>query len=378
MSKTFQATKVAALDSIYKLGQSIWYDNLSRDVLNSGELKKLIDSGVTGLTSNPTIFKKAIADSKDYDSEISTLCASGVKSADQLTESLMVADVASAADLLKPIYQATTGIDGYASIEVSPELANDTKGTIEAAKRLWSRLSRPNVMIKIPATKEGIPAIEEALALGINVNVTLIFSVSSYTQVVEAYLKALEKRSSDSKPIDNIASVASFFVSRVDAIVEKGFSKEQPKAEEKALIGRIGIANSILAYKKFKNIISSDRFQTLQKKGARLQRPLWASTGVKNLALDPLLYVEKLVAKDTVNTLPPATLKHLIESKKIFKDTLADKDYLIADGILVELRRLGHNFDEMLSILLEEGVKLFADSYRELILAVRDKVCNIG
>jgi transaldolase len=233
-------------------------------------------------------------------------------------------------------------------------------------------------MIKIPATKEGIPAIEEALALGINVNVTLIFSVSSYTQVVEAYLKALEKRSSDSKPIDNIASVASFFVSRVDAIVEKGFSKEQPKAEEKALIGRIGIANSILAYKKFKNIISSDRFQTLQKKGARLQRPLWASTGVKNLALDPLLYVEKLVAKDTVNTLPPATLKHLIESKKIFKDTLADKDYLIADGILVELRRLGHNFDEMLSILLEEGVKLFADSYRELILAVRDKVCNIG
>ncbi len=368
-------SKNKSIVALNALGQSIWYDNLSRDVLRSGELAKLIESGVSGLTSNPTIFKKAIADSSDYDQDIQALVRKGLGT-EELCEELMVRDVAAAADLLKPIYQGTKGADGHASIEVSPTLARDTKGTIEAAKRIWAKLARPNIMIKIPATKEGIPAIQEVLALGINVNVTLIFSVEVYSQVAEAHISALEKRIAKGEDISSIASVASFFVSRVDAICEKNsealVKSGKAKAEEAAkTFGKIGIANSKLAYEEYEKLYKSARFEKLKAKSARVQRPLWASTGTKNPKLSPVLYVEELAGRDTVNTLPPATLKALLEKATIeprLHGGLAD-----AKSVIALLGTVGLNFSDLLRQLQEEGVKSFAESYRELLESIEKK-----
>ena len=263
------------LKALLELGQSIWYDDLSRGVLNSGELKSLIDDGVRGLTSNPSIFKNAIADSADYDTELAELSAKGLDT-ESLCETLMMGDVGTAADLLKPIYDESNGTDGYASIEVSPFLAANTEATLEAARRLWTTLNRPNIMIKVPATPAGIPAIKTLISEGINVNVTLIFSLKVYKDVVEAYISGLEARLANRDSLDKVASVASFFVSRVDAICEKTFAKlvEEGKAEQGSLstfIGKIGVDNSKLAYEHYEAEFLSDRFKKLLEAGAQVQ-----------------------------------------------------------------------------------------------------------
>lgn len=361
--------------ALNELGQSVWYDNLSRDVLKSGELQTLINQGVSGLTSNPTIFKQAIADTANYDSDMRSSALKEL-STEALCEELMIQDVAAAADLLLPIYKATNAGDGYASIEVSPYLAADEKGTVEAALRLWKKLNRPNIMIKIPATPECIPAIQTTLEHGINVNVTLIFSKQVYEHVAEAYIKALETRVSRGEDVRAISSVASFFVSRVDAIVEKSFDELQKagkvEASQKDLFfGKVGVANSKLAYESFEKLFGSERFKKLQEKGARVQRPLWASTGTKNPVFKAVMYVEDLAGRDTVNTMPPATVKALIQGAAISPKLHAGLDD--AKKLLAAVNGMGINVEGLLHDLQVAGVKSFSDSYKDLLASIDQK-----
>ena len=368
-------SKNPQLTALNEVGQSVWYDNLSKDVLKSGELAGLIGAGVSGLTSNPTIFKNAIADTSNYDDDIRSLVKQNLNT-EEICEELMIKDVGAAADLLRPIYDASRGADGCASIEVSPYLARDTAGTIAAARRLWQRLNRPNVMIKIPATDEGLPAIRTALEEGLNVNITLIFSVAYHEKVMEAYLSALEARVAKQLPIDRIASVASFFVSRVDAICEKRFDellksgkvKEENRAE---FLAKVGIANSRLAYARFKEIFGHERFRKLQAKNARVQRPLWASTGTKNPAFSPVLYVEELAGPDTVNTMPPATLKALMQKATI--ENRLERGVEAARQLCSRVKAMGIDLEQCLMELQSQGVKSFSDSYRELLESIEKK-----
>lgn len=368
------------LEKLNKLGQSVWYDNLSRDVLNSGELKSLIDQGVSGLTSNPTIFKNAIADSNLYDQEMRALVKQGLDT-EGICEELMIEDVRRASDLLRPIFDASGGADGHASIEVSPYLARDGKTTVEAAKRIFQKLSRPNIMIKIPGTPECLPAIEETLAEGINVNVTLLFSEENYVKVAEAYIRACEKRVAAGKDCSKLASVASFFVSRVDALCEKKLDESvaagKLSAEEKSgLVGKIGIANSKCAYSAFEKLFKGGRFSALAAKGTRVQRPLWASTGTKNPAFKAVMYIEALAGSDTVNTMPPATLKALLEGANIEPNLHAG----IADAtaLIEKLGGYGLNFSALMKQLQDDGVKLFSDSYRDLLSSIEKKRQLLG
>jgi transaldolase len=373
-------SKNKQIGALNELGQSVWYDNLSRDVLKSGELQSLISQGVSGLTSNPTIFKQAIADTNNYDQDMSRASLKGLDT-EALCEELMLQDVAAAADLLRPVYDSTAGADGFASIEVSPFLASDEKGTVLAAKRLWQKLNRPNVMIKIPATAECIPAIRSVLAEGINVNVTLIFSREVYVQVAEAYLSALEERLTHGLGIDGIASVASFFVSRVDALVEKKFEAQVAagKAQEQDRVkffGKVGIANSKLAYEAFENLFSSERFKKLSDAGALVQRPLWASTGTKNPAFKAVMYVEELAGRNTVNTMPPATVKALLTdgavSPKLHQGLSESK------ALLSWIESQGISMSALLSELQTAGVKSFADSYRDLLGSIESKRSKVA
>lgn len=364
------------LNSITALGQSIWYDNLSRDVLKSGELKSIIESGVRGLTSNPAIFKKAIADSTDYDSAILTLNKK-ITDIDSLTETMMMEDVAMAADMLRPLYDSSGGVDGCASIELSPYLARDTAKSIEQGRRLWKELNRPNIMIKVPATDEGMPVIRTLLREGINVNVTLIFSCSFYERVMDAYLSGLEDRLADGNSIDNLTSVASFFVSRVDSITEAEVKKlvsanVMTAADSKAFNGTLGIANSKVAYGSFLEFFSSSRWNRLKEKGAKVQRPLWASTGTKNPEFDTLLYVTTLVGANTVNTVPPQTLKDIISRDMSYTSAVQTK-FSDAAELLKKTRNAGLPWERMLFDLQVQGVKLFADAYTDLLNAVKKK-----
>jgi len=363
------------LSNLAKLGQSVWYDNLSRDVLKSGELKSILDAGVLGLTSNPSIFKKSIADSHDYDAAILPLAKKGLD-AEQITEELMCEDVAAAADLMRPIYEASHGVDGFASIEVSPNLAADAAGTVEAAKRLWKKLARPNILVKIPGTRECIPAIRAALEEGININITLLFSDAAYVTVAQTYIEALASRAAKGLPIDRIASVASFFVSRVDAIVEKQIGELQKAGkvtatQAEAVMAKVGIANSRLAYTSFQQLFSGSAWQALVAKGARVQRPLWASTGTKNPSLSPVLYVEGLAGPHTVNTMPPQTLKALMAGAKISNNLTASRAE--CEAVIEAVRELGVNWDACLATLEKDGVQLFKDAYRDLLAAVEEK-----
>jgi transaldolase len=364
--------QIAALNEI---GQSVWIDNLSRELLSSGELNQLTDQGVSGLTSNPTIFKQAIADTNSYDAEIVDLAKKGMDT-EAICEELMVREVGQAADMMKGVYDRTGGGDGHVSIEVSPYLANDTAGTTAAAERLWGRLNRPNIMIKIPATPAGIPAIYSALSKGINVNVTLIFSKEVYGQVANAHIKAISERVAANKDVKTLASVASFFVSRVDAIHEKSFDElvKQGKAnaaDKDSFLGKIGIANSKIAYEEFGRLYGSDSFKALAQKGARVQRPLWASTGTKNPKFSATLYVEELAGKDTVNTMPPPTLKALLSGGYIgpkLHSGMSDAHALIA-----KVKQLGMPFEKLLVELQDVGVKLFSDSYKDLLDSITKK-----
>jgi transaldolase/glucose-6-phosphate isomerase len=346
------------LAELAKTGQSVWFDQMERKLITTGKLQQMIDEDdLRGLTSNPTIFEKAIGGSDDYDGQLRML-ASQNKSRDEIYDELVIEDISKAADVFRPVYDKTKGGDGFASLEVSPLLARDTAGTVAEAKRLFARLGRPNVMIKIPATKEGIPAIEEAIAAGININVTLIFSNDVYAQVIEAYLRGLERRVAQQLPVGDIASVASFFVSRIDTQADK----EAPEH----LQGKVAIANAKLAYQLFKQVFSSARFLKLRDQGARVQRPLWASTGTKNPKYSDVMYIESLIGPDTVNTIPPATYdafkdhgrvimtleQNLDDAKRVLEEFGADKltkitDKLTADGV----KSFDESFGQLMSTI---------------------------
>jgi transaldolase len=350
-----------------KLGQSIWFDYIKRDLITSGELQRLIDMGLRGMTSNPTIFDKAISGSTDYDDDIRQLLAKN-PSTEEIYESLALKDIGMAADLLLPVYKSTNGYDGYVSIEVSPHLAHKTNETIEQAKRLFKTLNRPNIMIKIPGTLEGLPAITEVIGSGINVNVTLIFSNENYKLVAEAYIKGLEKLDSAGGDISKIASVASFFVSRVDTSCDK----ELEAIGNKELQGKIAIANSKVAYELSHEIFSGERWNKLKSKGAKVQRLLWASTGTKNPDYPDTLYVDELIGAETVNTIPPATLDAFLDHGKL--SVTLDTNLKEAKEQLTTLAHLGIDLDKITEKLQTDGVKSFADSFDSLLKSISEKV----
>jgi len=362
--------KAKSIEILNRYGQSAWYDNLSRDVLQKGELQRLINLGISGLTSNPSIFKSAIADSTDYDADIRLLAGRGL-SEEQICEELMLEDVRHAADLLRPVYEESEGTDGYASVEVSPLLAYDVQQTLEQARRIWGAISRPNLMIKVPATQEGLVAIRTLLEEGINVNVTLIFSVEVYRTVMDAYLSALESRRQRGESVAGIASVASFFVSRVDEICERELSKLKNISME-PFFGEVAVANSKMAYALYQDYFTSERFFSLKKYGAKVQRPLWASTGTKNPKLPPLVYVNALAGRDTVNTLKPETLAVLLETEDLSPALHEGLDR--ARDLLAALGRMGVDLNTCMKELEEAGVKAFADAYRVLLESIRRKV----
>ncbi|HKC85576.1 MAG TPA: bifunctional transaldolase/phosoglucose isomerase [Blastocatellia bacterium] len=381
------------LIEVGKFGQSVWYDNIRRALIDSGDLAQKIGalpSGVTstlgqkvegdglrGVTSNPTIFEKAITGSTDYDESMRRLVSEG-KSADEIYESLVIEDIQRAADLFKPVYARTDKLDGYVSLEVSPLLARDTEGTIAEAKRLWATLDRPNVMIKIPATPEGLPAIRECIAAGININVTMIFAIENYEEVAEAYVSGLEQRAAAGQPIDHMASVASVFVSRIDTAVDSQLEArirrsddENEKATLSALLGKAAIANAKMQYQRFKEIFSSERFAKLKAQGARVQRPLWASTGTKNPNYSDVLYVESLIGPDTVNTLPPATFTAFRDHGKVRLTIEENLDE--AKKTLAKLAEAGIDLKQVCQKLQDDGVKAFADSFESLMQSITSK-----
>ncbi|MFC2122415.1 bifunctional transaldolase/phosoglucose isomerase [Bacteroidota bacterium] len=358
-----------------QLGQAVWFDYIRRGMLKSGELQQLIDRGISGLTSNPTIFEKAIVGNSDYDEALLPLARSD-KTIEEIFESLAIEDIRAAVDFLRPIYDESKGIHGYASLEVNPLLAADTEGTIKEARRLFATLDRPNVMIKVPATPEGIPAISQLISEGININVTLIFSLDSYQQVREAYITGLEDLVRNGGDPGRVASVASFFVSRVDTAVDAQLEELiQQGITLKSLLGKAAVANAKLAYQAFKETFQSERFAALKAKGARVQRPLWASTGTKNPAYSDLLYVEPLIGPDTVNTMPPATIDAFLEHGHA-ENTL-EKGISEAEETFEALKAAGINMETITTKLLTDGVKAFADSFEQLLAGIDEKKARL-
>jgi transaldolase/glucose-6-phosphate isomerase len=353
------------IEKLTSLGQSLWYDNIQRQLLESGEFKAMIERGdIRGVTSNPSIFNNAIAKSKDYDSALVPLAWSGWD-AEKIFWQLAVEDIQAAADFFLPLYEETNGGDGYVSLEVSPALANDTAASAAQAQQLWARVGRPNLMVKIPATREGIPAIRTAIAAGVNVNVTLIFSLARYAQVMEAYLAGLEDRLAAGHPIGSIASVASFFVSRVDSKIDPRLPQGSP------LGGRAAIANAKLAYEQFLRTFNGPRWEKLRSSGARLQRPLWASTSTKNPDYPDVIYVDNLIGPDTVNTVPPATLlafKDHGRPEVTITTGLQDARQVISD-----LEQAGISMDVVTQELEQEGVKAFADAFEALLNTIEER-----
>jgi transaldolase len=364
------------IQKLHDVGQSLWYDNIQRRLLENGELAGMIERGdIRGVTSNPSIFNNAIGKSQDYDDSLMPLARSG-SSAEEIFYQLAIEDIRAAADLFQPLYTATQGGDGYVSLEVSPYLAHDTAGTLAEAKRLWQAVDRKNLMVKIPATKAGIAAIRDAIAAGINVNVTLIFSLERYSEVMEAYLQGLEQRLEQGEPVGTIASVASFFVSRVDskidARLEKMAQAQGAEAEKaKQLLGKAAIANARLAYALFQDVFGSERFNRLKAQNARLQRPLWASTSTKNPDYRDVMYVEELIGPDTVNTVPPQTLDAFRDHGEVRLSIGENLDEM--RQALADLEILGISMDEVTDQLEEEGVKAFADAYTALLATISER-----
>src|SRR5437867_4312578 len=359
------------LVELAKVGQSVWYDQMERRLITTGKLKQMIEEDdLRGMTSNPTIFEKAIGGSEDYDAQLRQL-ASQNKSRDEIYDALVLDDISKSADIFRPVYERCKGGDGFISIEVSPLLANDTKGTIAEAKRLFESLKRQNVMVKIPGTPAGIPAIEESIFNGININITLLFSNDVYGQVMEAYLRGLERRVEKNLPIDKIRSVASFFVSRIDTMADKQIEAKLEQAGDRDLesvLGRVAIANAKMAYQQFKKVFASARFQKLRAKGANVQRPLWASTGTKNPKYSDVLYVESLIAPDTVNTLPPATYEALKDHGKVRITIEENLDE--AREVLRKFEQKGFSLQKITSQLTIDGVKSFEDSFASLLSTI--------
>jgi transaldolase/glucose-6-phosphate isomerase len=365
-----------AIQELRKLGQSVWLDNVYRSLITSGDLQKLIDMGVTGLTSNPSIFQKAIAASEDYNESLVRHAESG-KDAVGVFEALATEDIVAVADLLAPVYHRTGGADGFASLEVNPHLARDTQGTISEARRLYDLMGRPNVMIKVPATPEGIPAIRQLISDGINVNVTLIFSAKTYADVREAYISGLEAFSRSGGDPSTVSSVASFFISRVDTAVDAAIGEAVDAGNTilGSLISKAAISNARVAYQEFGRSFGEDRFVTLQEEGALVQRPLWASTSTKNPELSDVLYVEELIGPDTVNTLPDATLEAFLDHGTA-QQTL-DADIEDAADTLFAIDSAGIKMDDITDKLLKDGLKLFADSYDEVVADVDRKRASL-
>lgn len=369
------------IHELAQLGQSLWLDYIRRSFITDGKLQALLDNGLRGMTSNPSIFEKAIAHSDDYDQEIERLAGEG-KSIEEIYTCLAVEDIQRAADMLLPVYEETHRGDGYVSMEVNPDLAHKTQETISEARRLWSLVDRPNLMVKIPATKQGLEAITQSIAAGLNINVTLIFSLERYAEVMAAYIAGLEIRLDDGHPIDHIASVASFFVSRVDTKVDKRLDAIIQKSGHHAklahsLKGQAAVANAKVAYGQFKEVFERDpysrggKFKALEAKGARLQRPLWASTSTKNPAYSDIKYVQELIGKHTVNTLPQETLEHFLDHGSV-KLTLED-DMNQARFVLESLEDIGISMEQVTQELEDEGVAAFSQSFNSLMQSIEAK-----
>ena len=371
------------LFEIQEYGQSIWMDNLSRDAIESGELKEaIVTRSLRGITSNPAIFEKAIAGNQIYDADIEAGIKDG-KSVTEIYESLVFDDIRNACDIFKPVYEQTNGVDGYISIEVPPDIARDTETTISEARRYHKAVDRPNVMIKIPGTPEGLPAVEQAISDGISVNVTLLFSVQAYIDTFWAYIKGLEARVEKGESIDNIASVASFFLSRIDSEVDGRIDKmlaETSDADEKAKLesikGKVAIANAKIAYQEYKKILATDRWQALAAKGAKVQRLLWASTSTKNPAYSDVMYVDELVGPDTVNTLPPNTIEACADHCDVASRVETDIDG--AKQTMATLAEVGIDVDEVMTQLLDEGIDKFIKPFESLMTSLEDKVKQLA
>ena len=365
------------LQQLCTIGQSPWYDSIRRSFITAGGLQALIDHGIRGVTVNPSIFEKAIAAGSDYDAAIDDLAARGA-SPSGIYEHLLIEDIISTADLFRPLYDQTRGQDGFVSIEVSPLLAHDTAGSIAEARRFWSLINRPNVMVKIPATEAGIPAIRQLIGEGININITLIFAIASYAQVMEAYLDGLEKLVAAGKSLEQVASVASFFVSRVDTEVDRRLdaliAAAPPPAQWKeldALYGKAAVANARMAYQHFLTTFAGERFQALREKGARVQRPLWASTGTKNPAYSDVKYVEELIGPDTVTTLPLPTIEAFQEHGRVARtiDQHVDEAYRTIE----RLQANGIHMKDVTDTLLAAGITSFTDAIASIEKAIAEK-----
>lgn len=365
-----------AFTKLQEIGQSLWYDNIERKILENGEFAQLVHCGeIRGVTSNPSIFNNAISRSTDYDSALKPMAWSGWN-AEQIFNQLAIEDIRMAADILLPLYEKTRGGDGYVSLEVNPRLANNTQETLSEVRHLWERVQRPNLMIKIPATPEGIPAVKSAIAEGFNVNVTLIFSLQRYKEVINAYLDGLEERVAAGLPIESIASVASFFVSRLDSKVDAKLNAllqaKSPDGEKAAqLLGKAAVANARMAYKIFNKTLQTPRFQTLKEKGARVQRPLWASTSTKNPSYLDVLYVNELIGPNTINTVPPQTL-NAFRDHGIAQNTL-EEDADLSETTIRKIESLGISLDQITQELEIEGVKSFKDAFESLLASIDDR-----
>ena len=359
-------------------GQSVWYDTIDRGQLVSGLFKRLLDEdGIVGVTSNPTIFQKSISHGDAYDEQMTQLIKQR-KSTNEIYEALVIKDITTVADMLRPIYDRTNRQDGFVSLEVSPDLAHDTERSLSEARRFWKLVDRPNLMIKIPATPEGIPAVQQALTEGININITLIFSLDSYRDVADAYISALEDRNAEGKDISHIASVASFFVSRVDTLVDqlledkiKTTSDSAEQQKLKSLEGKAAIANARLVYQEFTRIFHTPRFETLKHSGAHVQRPLWASTSTKNPAYRDVLYAEELIGPDTVDTMPLETIENFRDHGRVSRTV--ENDIQQAKDVFAALEKVGIHYDQVTKQLQDEGVQKFADSFHELFQGVESK-----
>jgi transaldolase len=373
-----KATSTRPLVDLFTLGQSVWYDNIRRGLITSGELKALLDEGVVGITSNPTIFEKAIAGSTDYDEGLRALATAGTDPR-TVYEALAIEDIGHAADLLRPVYDRTDALDGYVSIEVSPDLAHDTAATIDEAHRLWAALARQNIMIKVPATPAGLPAITALIEAGINVNVTMIFALDNYRAVADAYLTGLERRVARGEAVRSVASVASVFVSRIDVAIDALLEKRIAAANDastqerlRGMLGKAAIANAKVSYGIFQEIYASERFARLKAHGARPQRLLWASTGTKNPSYSDVVYVESLIGPATVDTMPPATLEAFVDHGEVRMTLLDGMDE--AQAHLDQLRSEGIDTDAVLQKLQDDGVAAFATSFTTLLGAIEQKL----
>jgi transaldolase/glucose-6-phosphate isomerase len=368
------------LQQLGEVGQAVWLDFIDRKILETGGLKRLIErDGLKGVTSNPSIFEKAMGEGSDYDDRLRAILARGVADAAEVYEQLAIGDIRDAADQLRPVHDATSGADGFVSLEVSPYLAMDAQGTVTEARRLWKTVDRPNLMVKVPGTEAGVAAIRTLVGEGININVTLLFALEAYLAVADAHIAGLEAFRAGGGDVGKVAGVASFFVSRIDTQIDRKIDQRVAEGDRdadrlKALRGKVAIANAKIAYQQYLKLIEAPRWTALAAAGARPQRLLWASTGTKDPAYSDVLYVENLIGPDTVNTMPPKTMDAFREHGRV-ATTLA-QDVAEADRVLAEAERLGLDLPDVTRDLVTDGVKQFSDAADKLLAAVRAKLAQ--